>query len=231
MTQSGDEPQWEGAVNARHVLGSIYRMGRREWLTSLGWQQAHADGVETVIDLRNPEEVRRRPTDPQIDAAATAGILIINAPTEEPGHPVFERLAVPYMNHPRMYPVNLEIFPERITEVFHQIAAARGKIVLHCSAGRARTGLIVSMLLKLADRTDLLESQYAASLRGINEWHKISPVKHPHESYIEEHDLIAPLNERLEALGAFLDSLGVESFLLANGLHPDELEAIKQKLV
>ncbi|WP_411731270.1 tyrosine-protein phosphatase [Paeniglutamicibacter sp.] len=225
-----DQPQWEGAVNARIVLGSIYRMGRREWLTSAGWQQAHADGVRTVIDLRNPNEQRRRPTDPQVDEAATAGITIVNAPTEEPGHPEFEQLAVPYMNHPRMYPGNIKFFPDRIAEVFHQIAAARGKVVIHCSAGRDRTGLIVSMLLKLVDRQDLLESQYEASLRGINDWHKVSPVKHPHESYIEEPNLIAPLNERLEALVQFVDSLGVESFLLEHGLSPAEVEAIRTKM-
>jgi protein-tyrosine phosphatase len=230
MVESTDEPQWEGAVNARIVLGRIYRMGRREWLTSAGWQQAHADGVRTVIDLRNPDEVRRRPTDPQVDEAATAGITIVNAPTEEAGHPEFEQLAVPYMNHPRMYPSNIEFFPDRIAEVFHRIAAARGKVVLHCSAGRDRTGLIVSMLLKLADRQDLLESQYEASLRGINDWHKVSPVKHPHESYIEDRDLPGPLNERLEALGRFVDSLSVESFLLEHGLSPAELDAIRAKM-
>ena len=230
MVESMDQPQWEGAVNARVVLGSIYRMGRREWLTGAGWQQAHADGVRTVIDLRNPDEVRRRPTDPRVDEAATAGIIIVNTPTENPGHPEFERLAVPYMNHPRMYPVNVEVFPDRIAEVFRQIAAARGKVVLHCSAGRDRTGLIVSMLLKLVDRQDLLESQYEASLRGINDWHRVSPVKHPHESYLEEPDLIGPLNERLEALGAFVDSLGVESFLLEHGLSPAELQAIRKKM-
>lgn len=230
MLESTGQPHWEGAVNARIVLGSIYRMGRREWLTSAGWQQARADGVRTVIDLRNPEEVRRRPTDPQVDEAATAGIAIIHAPTEEPGHPEFEQLAVPYMNHPRMYPVNVEFFPARIAEVFRQIAAARGKVVLHCSAGRDRTGLVVSMLLQLAGRQDLLASQYEASLRGINDWHKISPVKHPHESYLEERDLIGPLKERLEALDAFVDSLGVESFLLEHGLSPAELEAIRRKM-
>ncbi len=231
MLDSGGQPHWEGAVNARHVLGSIYRMGRSEWLTTEGWEQAYADGVRTVIDLRNPTERNRRPTDPAIDEAARAGIAIINAPTEEPGHPEFERVAVPYMNHPRLYPANVEYFPDRIAEVFRRIAAAEGNIVLHCSAGRDRTGLVVSMLLQLAGRQDLLESQYEAALRGINEWHKVSPVKHPYESHIGEQELVEHLAERVAALDEFVGSLDVEAFLLAHGLSQAEIDSITGKLV
>lgn len=230
MLDAAGQPHWEGAVNARHVLGRVYRMGRSEWLTTRGWKQARADGVRTVIDLRNPDERRRRETDPRIDESATAGISIINSPTEEPGHAEFQRLAVPYMNHPRMYPENLAFFPERIAEVFRQIARAKGLIVLHCSAGRDRTGLIVSMLLELAGREDLLESQYEDALRGINEWHRISTYKHPHESYLAEPELAGPLAERLAALDAFVGSVGVESFLLEQGLGRGELQAIRDSL-
>ena len=55
---------WDGAVNAWHVAGAVFRMGRREWLTEAGWQQAYDGGIRTVVDLRNPEERRRRDTDP-----------------------------------------------------------------------------------------------------------------------------------------------------------------------
>lgn len=231
MVNANGQPRWEGAVNARHVLGQIYRMGRSEWLTTTGWEQAYADGIRTVIDLRNPAERTRRPTDPSIDEAALARITVLNAPTEEPGHPEFERVAIPYMNHPRLYPVNIECFPERIAEVFHAIAAAEGKIVLHCSAGRDRTGLVVSMLLQLAGRQDLLDFQYEAALRGINEWHRISPVKHPYESHIGEGELAGQLTERLEALDEFVRALDVESFLLSHGLIHAELASIARKLV
>ena len=205
-------------------------MGRSEWLTTAGWEQAYADGVRTVIDLRNPTERNRRPTDPTIDEAVRAGIAIINAPTEEPGHPEFEQVAVPYMNHPRLYPANVEYFPDRIAEIFRRIAAAEGSIVLHCSAGRDRTGLVVSMLLQLAGRQDLLESQYEAALRGINEWHRVSPVKHPYESHIGEQELAEHLAERVAALDEFVGSLDVEAFLLAHGLTQAEIDSIIGKL-
>lgn len=230
MLDAGGQPHWDGAVNARHVLGRIYRMGRSEWLTTAGWEQAYADGVRTVIDLRNPTERTRRPTDPAIDEAARAGITIISSPTEEPGHPEFDRLAVPYMNHPRLYPANVEYFPDRIAEVFRRIAAAEGSIVLHCSAGRDRTGLVVSMLLQLAGRQDLLQPQYEAALRGINDWHLASPVKHPYESHLGEAELVGHLAERAAALDAFVGSIDAEEFLLAHGVARRELDSILRKL-
>lgn len=174
-----EEVHWEGAVNARAVLGQVYRMGRSEWLTEAGWRALHAQGIGTVIDLRNPDERVRRPTDPAVGPSVLAGIEIVNAPTEEGGHAGFEAVATPYMNHPRQYPANLRFFPERIVAVFRALATAQGGVVLHCSAGRDRTGLIVTMLLELAGRRDLVAAQYEASVRGINHWHRISPTRHP----------------------------------------------------
>ena len=87
-----------------------------------------------------------------------------------------------------------------------------------------------SMLLELVDREDLLDPQYEAALRGITDWHRISAYKHPHESYLQEQDLLGPLHERLQALGEFVASLRVEDFLREHGLSEAELEAIRNRL-
>lgn len=228
-TSTGEMP-WEGAVNARHVLGSLYRMGRHEWMTARGWAQAYDDGVRTVIDLRNPDERRRRPTDPELAAGIPEGITLLNCPTEAPGHEEFTRLAVPYLNHPGYYADNVRIFPDRIAAVFQALAGAQAKVVLHCSAGRDRTGMIVSMLLSLAGRLDLVPAQYDAAARGINEWHRISPVRHPHERYLGDAELDARLSERLAALEGFVSGLDVEAFLRRQGLGDADLAALRRLL-
>ncbi|MDQ4492015.1 tyrosine-protein phosphatase [Sinomonas sp. ASV486] len=228
---------WEGAVNARHVLGSVYRMGRREWLTERGWRQMHDDGVRTIIDLRNPGEQRRRPTDPEVRPDAMAGIVVVNAPTEDPDHPElaeqFAGQSPPYLSHPSGYAGIVRLFPERLATVFRAIGEAQGGVVLHCSAGRDRTGLIVTMLLQLADpaaaRAAAAE-QYEASARGINEWHRISPVRHPYERYHNDAELAPLLAERQSALAAFAAGLDVERFLLDHGLSRAELAAVRAKL-
>lgn len=229
---------WEGAVNARRVLGIVYRMGRREWLTERGWRQMHDDGIRTVIDLRNPGEQRRRPTDPEVGEHAMAGIAVVSAPTEDPEHPehaeTYTDQIPPYLSHPNGYAGIVRLFPDRIVAVFRAIAEAPAGVVLHCSAGRDRTGLIVTMLLALADPASARRAaaeQYEASVRGINDWHRISPVKHPYERWHDDAELAPILAERQEALAAFADAFDAARFLREHGLTDAELAAVRAKLV
>jgi len=229
---------WDGAVNAHHVLGGLYRMGRQEWLTEAGWRHLREDGITTVIDLRDASERARRPTDPVVGEAARAGIEVLHRPVED--QDVVEYMApalaagAPYPNHPRYYPAALRHFPDRLARVFAAVAAAPGGVVLHCSAGRDRTGLVVTLALLLAERRDLMLPQYDAGARGINDWHRTSPVPHPYERHLAGAELEEFLAGRLQALREFADSLpdadAVAALLLGHGLTAAELEAVRAKL-
>jgi protein-tyrosine phosphatase len=220
---------WDGAVNAWHVAGGVYRMGRREWLTEVGWRQAYDDGIRTVIDLRNAAEVRRRDTDPVVTDAALAGVIVVSAPTEEPGDRRFTDLSGPYLNDPAFYADNARLFPEKLAGVFRELAAASalGGAVLHCAAGRDRSGMVAAMVQDLAGHSDqAIADGYRRAARGINERYRTHGPPHARERYLEETELAPLLQERGDAVVEFVRSLDTRSYLLRHGLSPAELDAV-----
>ncbi len=223
--------RWDGAVNAWRIAGDVYRMGRHEWVTEAGWQQMYDDGVRTVIDLRASRERRQRDTDPQVPDEAKARIDVVHCPTEDPDHREFSELFGPYLKDPAQYGDYLELFADKIAAVFKAIAASSGKVVVHCSAGRDRSGVIAVMLQRLAGAGDEeIVHGYELAARGINERHRTHGAPHAHDPYLSDDELEAMLKTRRESLRAFLVSLDAAGFLVANGVSDPELAAVQAKL-
>lgn len=220
---------WDGAINARRICGAFYRIGRHEWLTERGWRQLRAGGIDRVIDLRNPGEIRRREHDPVVQEPSLRGIELFNLPLEAPGNERFEAIAVPYMNHTGMYRLVCEEFGGHLAAVFENLAATRSGAVIHCSAGRDRSGLVATLLLDLAGRREEVLAHDEAAVRGINEWHRVSPRKHPYESHQPAGELDSIIRGRAEELEKFLDWLGTaEGYLLGQGLGENRLAAVRE---
>jgi rhodanese-related sulfurtransferase len=233
MEKPGWALDWDGAVNGWHVAGSVYRMGRREWLTEAGWRSAYDDGVRTVVDLRNSGEARRRDTDPAVSGTAWSGIQIVSAPTEEPGHPRFTALCGPYLKDPAHFVHNVRLFPEKLVAVFRAIAQAApaGGVVVHCAAGRDRSGMVAAMLQDLAGDADVeIAGGYERAARAINERYRTHGPPHARERYIGETELAPLLEERGRTVVAFVRELDTGSFLLQHGLTDAELLAVQSVL-
>lgn len=220
---------WEGAVNAWHVAGGVYRMGRREWVTEAGWRQMYDDGIRTVVDLRNEAEARRRDTDPVVPGAAWSGMIMVSAPTEEPGDPRFTAVTGAYLNDPAHYPENARLFPEKLVRVFRELASAsaRGAVVLHCAAGRDRSGMVAAMVQDLAgDSGQDIADGYRRAARGINERYRTHGPPHARERYLDEEELGPLLEARGDSVADFVRNLDTRAFLLGNGLSAAELDAV-----
>jgi protein-tyrosine phosphatase len=227
----GPPASWEGAINARRLAGDVWRMGRSERLTAAGWRAAAAEGVRTVVDLRNAGERTRRPTDPVDEPAARAGITVLHRPTEDPAHPGFPLVGTPYLNSPRAYGDYLRLFPGFVAEAVRAVATAEGHVVVHCSAGRDRTGVLALLLLRLAGAPpERVVAEDEAATRGINEWHRVSPVPHPVERHRPEEELAAVLADRRAALEELVAALDAERYLRDAGLTAGELAALRRRL-
>jgi protein-tyrosine phosphatase len=229
MKKPRSSVDWDGAVNAWHVAGGVYRMGRREWLTEAGWRQAYDDGIRTVIDLRNAAEARRRDTDPVVGGAAWTGMVLVSAPTEEPGDPRFTAVTGAYLNDPAHYAENARLFPDKLVGVFRELAAAspRGSVLLHCAAGRDRSGMVAAMVQDLAgDSSQDIADGYRRAARAINERYRTHGPPHARERYLGEEELVPLLEARGNTVAEFVRNLDTRAFLLGNGLSAAELDAV-----
>lgn len=263
------ELAFDGALNLRDLgglptahgataFGRVVRGGRRERLTAEGWRQLAAHGIGHVIDLRTAPEVHRRPTDPQVPAAAWESFDILQLPVEDFAVADYvEALDHPYLNHPKHYPLLLAHFPAELAAVMHALAriarlpagtrspdssdpaepgsgssrptSPRPGVYIHCSAGRDRTGLVSAWLLQLAGVADAeIIADYRRSVDRVNEYHRTSG--HP----VEKHEPPAVFEpwarSRTEALAAFLRAHPAAEVLPRLGLEADEVGALASLL-
>jgi protein-tyrosine phosphatase len=232
------DPLWEGAVNARDLgrsappvlPGRLYRMGRHEWVTEAGWNQAWDQGVRTIIDLRNPFELGRRPTDPPVQPGVLARFSLVNLPTEDRSDEDFLALTGPYLNTPGLYRDNLERWPSRFAAIARAvISAPPGGVVVHCAAGRDRTGMVTALLLHAAGiPREVISEDYALAVTAINDRYR-GQVS-PHETPRSDDELRIWLDEAQRHLAALLSSLDAARYLLGAGLDPAELVELRARL-
>ena len=202
--------KWSGARNAWQVRDGLWRMGRAEWVDATGWQQMLADGVATVIDVRTPPEIKARQHDPA--PAVPAAIERIHLPVEDIHHESFWQRHAPYPMHPDAYHDTMETFGDRVATAMSTVLESwqAGGTVLHCTAGRDRTGLVLGLILQLPDipggaaNWEEQARVYASGAHGINEHHRTSPIPHPYESYKEPAEFQRELEDRLASYRKFL---------------------------
>ena len=141
------------AAGGRTRLGRVFAGGRRELITARGVEQLADLGIRSVVDLRAPAEVGRRPSDPQVPEAAWDRFAIRTCPVEDFSDEAYVKaIDHPFLNHPKQYPLLLTHFPRLLAGALESLAEAleTGPVYLHCSAGRDRTGLFSAWMLQLA---------------------------------------------------------------------------------
>lgn len=174
------ELTWDGGHNIRDlgglstslsptgetVWGRVARGPRRERLTKRGWADASVWGLQTIVDLRNADEVGTRAGDPESTPPREVAIHLV--PTEDHTDSDFRATCMPILDSPEYWLHNIRILPQLVRRSLEAIAASTPGVLVHCGAGRDRTGMISALLLANAGvSSDDIFVDYATSVRAM----------------------------------------------------------------
>jgi hypothetical protein len=139
-------------------------------------------------------------------------------------------LCGPYLNSPRYYRDNLERWPEKFAAVTRAVIdAPPGGIVVHCAAGRDRTGMVSALLLSACGvPAEDIADDYAVAVRAMNERYLTQPS--PREKPRSEQELRVWLDSTRGHLLDLLSTLDAGEYLKAAGLGTAELAALTARL-
>ncbi len=214
-----------GAIRWR----TLFRSDGLQSLTEGGRQAVEDLGLVTAIDLRYELEVERRPS----VLAGHPRIAYRNRPLGPPVGPFGE----PAVTYEELNVYFLDRCQPFVTSILGELANARAyPALLSCHAGRDRTGLIVALLLSLAEvPREHVVADY--SLTG----------RHVAELLAEYRALATPDGYDALTAATFLESFpatmehaldhleqhygGAEGYVREIGLADDAIEAIRSALV
>jgi protein tyrosine/serine phosphatase len=202
-------------------------------------------GLTTVVDLRSSAELASEGPAP-LDAVA--GVEHVHHPVlPERGDAtdVVEDVLLTrddadqsrYPDDPRCghYLGYLENRPGQVVAALRSVAHAPGAAVVHCAAGKDRTGVVVALALRAAGvRPDAVIADYAASAERIEAVVERLGRSRTYASDVNSKP-IAAHRPRAETMAAFLEQMdarygGAAAWLTAHGFSVSDLRLLRAKL-
>jgi len=256
-------PNWidlQGSVNARDVgglplagggvvrPGVLIRTAHLQDLSANDVRHLVDDlGVQRVVDLRSDIEVDRTGPGPLHDVASVTihhlslypDVLdrqteVRESSDENPVMPWHREFASDRGPVVQAYLRYLVRRPDSIVAALRAIAEPDGATVVHCAAGKDRTGVIVALALSLAGvPRDVIAADYQATetqleaiikhLSGTDLY--IREVTSPQDIPVPSADI---MHEVLDAIDE--DHGSLESYLGQHGWTPEETAALRSRL-
>jgi len=251
MSVENRPPRWialDGAVNARAVVPRV--LLRADNLQSLSERDVRrlveAEALEVVLDLRTDVEVALEGPGPMTAELAvriehrslypdSAGNTDLDAGTVKPWGRVERDESPDEAPVVRAYMSYLRRRPDSVVGSVRAIARADGAVLVHCAAGKDRTGVVVALALDAAgvDR-DMIVGDYLASRERIDAIIARLVTSPTYRAELEGHDAhkLAPVPGTMERLLELVDERfgGSVAWLSAHGLDDPDLERLRRRL-
>jgi protein-tyrosine phosphatase len=228
-------------ADGRHLRpGRVFRSDSLSHMSDDDVRRVAEDiGVVTVVDLRATHEVETFGHGP----LGTRGVVVHHLPIVDETRRgredsvAEERIDPAKLGLDRIYALMLERFGDRFAAVLRIVAdPANQPVVFHCAAGKDRTGLTAALLLgALGVDDDVIAADYATTAEHMDE------LLVRHRARAEAADEMAEVAESLFAAEAsvmrsVLDGLrathgSAAQYLLAHGLEPTAIEALRDSLL
>lgn len=210
--------------------GRVYRSGDLGRLTVAGADQLRALGIATIIDLRTTAEVERRGRFP----FEGHGIAYRHRPLREvrAAEPEAQPADLPPDVLDRLYRDLAEQGAGNLALVLTWLAEERTlPALIHCVAGKDRTGVVIAVLLALVGVPDQdIATDYALSAAGLAAFRRWAAE---HDSDVAEWltrvppqllearpeamlDFLRWLRERHGSVAGYAESIGVGAWTLAS---------------
>jgi protein-tyrosine phosphatase len=206
-------PGADGRCIDGHV---ILRSDRLNRLTDADWAQLRALGLRTVCDLRGAEERERHPN--RYPADGDVDELWLEVKNDLRGNPMYLRLFAEDPTPDGAQRVMQQIyrsfpaaFAGQLPQLFALLHEERVPVLIHCAAGKDRTGFVVALLLHaLGVPQDVIVDDYLRSS---------PPDPHPRAEEM--------LREFEQLFGLTIDTATLRPLL---DVHPDYLGAAFEAL-
>jgi len=211
---------------ARTRCRSLLRADDLAQLTPAGLQALADYGIETILDLRWPEEAARYPSlvPAALPQVRHQRISLLTRTEDE------WRLRSRDAAKELWKCAVLEHLRHELRDVLRFIATAGpGPLLFHCVAGKDRTGLIAALLLALADAApQAIAADYALSSECLREGYLQRYRDSDPQRILEA--LRCPEQGAYNMLSFLAEAGGVRAYLTQIGLRPDEIERLRARL-
>jgi protein-tyrosine phosphatase len=202
--------------------------------------------LETVIDLRTDVEVEREGPGPMSGEGAvrielrslypdSGGLIDLD---ESPIKPWDAQHADESPDEPpvvRAYMSYLRLRPDSLVAAVRAIASAQGAVLVHCAAGKDRTGVAVALALDAAGvERDFIVADYLATAERIDEIVARLITSPLYRDDLKGHDpgRHAPVPGTMERVLELIDQRhgGSRAWLTTNGLSDLDLRRLRRRL-